>query len=77
MQESLCRMNLEERVVKLEALYMHMQKLVQDLDQVVFVQSKKVDQLQRDLKLLVGELRQLRDGSRDGRRPEEEIPPHY
>lgn len=70
-------MNLEERIVKLEALYTHQQKLLQDLDQVVFEQSKKIDQLQRDLKLLVGEIRQLRDGGREGRRPEEEIPPHY
>jgi SlyX protein len=70
-------MNLEERVVKLEALFMHQQKLVQDLDKVVFEQAKKIDQLQRDLKLLVGEIRQLRDGAREGRRPEEEIPPHY
>lgn len=70
-------MDLEERVVKLEALYMHLQKLVQDLDQVVFLQSKKIDQLQRDVKLLVSEIRQLRDAGREPRRAEEEIPPHY
>jgi len=70
-------MDLEERVVKLEALYMHVQKLVQELDQVVFLQSKKIDQLQRDVKLLVTEIRQLRDAGRDTRRADEEIPPHY
>lgn len=70
-------MTLEERMVELEALYMHQQKLVQELNQVVFEQTKKVDQLQRDLKMLVGEIRQLRDGGREVRRLEEEIPPHY
>lgn len=70
-------MNLEERMIELEALYMHQQKLVQELNQVVFEQTRRVDQLQRDIKMLVGELRQLRDGPRDVRSAEEEIPPHY
>jgi SlyX protein len=70
-------MSLEERVDKVEALYMHMQKLMQDLDQVVFEQTKKIDRLQRELKMLVGEIRQLRDGPRDGRSLEDDIPPHY
>jgi uncharacterized coiled-coil protein SlyX len=56
---------------------MHLQRTVQDLDQVVIEQSKQIDLLSRDMKLLVTDLRGIRDGSREPRRPEDEIPPHY
>ncbi len=69
--------NLEQRVVELELIYTHLQHTVQELDKVVFEQSKRIDLLQRELKLLVNEFRQMRDASRDIRRPEDEIPPHY
>ena len=70
-------MTNDERLIHLEALFMHLQRTVQDLDQVVIEQSKQIDLLSRDMKLLVTDLRGIRDGSREPRRPEDEIPPHY
>ena len=70
-------MTNEERLIHLEALFTHLQRTVQDLDQVVIEQSKQIDLLKRDIKVLVTEVRVVRDVSREPRRPEDEIPPHY
>lgn len=70
-------MTSEERLIHLEALFTHLQRTVQELDQVIVDQSRRIDQLQRDLKLLASDVRSVRDASREPRRPEDEIPPHY
>ena len=70
-------MTSEERLIQLEALFTHLQRTVQELDQVIVDQSRRIDLLQRDLKMLAGDVRSVRDASREPRRPEDEIPPHY
>jgi len=69
--------NPNDRLVELEVLFTHLQKTITDLDEVVVDQSRRIDQLQRELKILAGDVRLVRDSSREPRRPEEEIPPHY
>ena len=69
--------NPNDRLVELEVLFTHLQKSITDLDEVVVDQSRRIDQLQRELKILAGDVRLVRDASREPRRPEEEIPPHY
>lgn len=70
-------MTSEERLIHLEALFTHLQRTVQELDQVIVDQSRRIDLLHRDLKLLASDVRSVRDASREPRRPEDEIPPHY
>jgi uncharacterized coiled-coil protein SlyX len=66
-----------ERITELEGLFTHLQRTMKDLDQVVIEQARRIVQLERELNLLAGELRAVRDFSREPRRPEDEIPPHY
>ncbi|MBM3963487.1 MAG: SlyX family protein [Planctomycetes bacterium] len=69
--------NPDDRLVELEVLFTHLQKTITDLDEVVVDQSRRIDQLQRELKILAGDVRLVRESSREQRRPEDEIPPHY
>ncbi|MFN7627619.1 MAG: SlyX family protein [Pirellula sp.] len=69
--------NPSDRLVELEVLFTHLQKTISDLDEVVVDQSRRIDQLQRELKILAGDVRLARESSREQRRPEDEIPPHY
>lgn len=70
-------MTPEQRLIDLEALFTHLQRTVQDLDSVVVDQSKQIELLRREVKVMATELRMVRDASREPRRPEDEIPPHY
>jgi uncharacterized coiled-coil protein SlyX len=70
-------MDESKRLIELEMLFTHLQKTVFDLDRVVIDQARRIDMLQREVKGLVSELRMMRDTSREVRRPEDEIPPHY
>ncbi len=67
----------ESRLTELETLFTHMQRTIQDLDQVVVEQARRIDLLEREMRLLTSDLRTLRDASREPRRPEDEVPPHY
>ncbi|MCU0707876.1 MAG: SlyX family protein [Pirellula sp.] len=67
----------ESRLTELETLFTHMQRTIQDLDQVVVEQARRIDLLEREMRLLTSDLRTLRDAYREPRRPEDEVPPHY
>lgn len=67
----------EKRLTDIETLFTHWQRVVQELDQVVLDQSRRIDQLEREVRLLTSDLRSMRDMNRETRRPEDEIPPHY
>ena len=69
--------NPNDRLVELEVLFTHLQKTITDLDGVVVDQARRIDQLQRELRMIAGDVRLVRDSSREHRRPEDEIPPHY
>lgn len=67
----------EQRLIDLEALFTHLQRTVQELDGVVVDQAKQIESLRREVKVMATELRLVRDASREPRRAEDEIPPHY
>ena len=68
---------MDERITNLEMLVMHLQKTVQELDEVIQNQGTRIGNLERDLKRLNLELGLLREGAIEERSPEEEKPPHY
>ena len=51
---------MHERVTELEMQLMHLQKTVQDLDEVIRSHGARIDSLERDLKRLNLELGTLR-----------------
>jgi SlyX protein len=67
----------ETRLTELETLFTHMQRTIQELDQVVIDQARRIDLLEREMRLLSSDLRTVRDATREPRRPEDELPPHY
>ncbi len=67
----------EQRLVALESMLTHLQRTVQDLDQVIIDQGRRIDQLQREVKVVVQDLGTVRETNRETRRAEDEIPPHY
>ena len=68
---------MEDRLTNLEMLLMHLQKTVQELDEVVRTQSVHIDALERDLRRLNVELGLLRESAVEERSIVEERPPHY
>lgn len=67
----------ETRLTELETLFMHLQRTVHDLDQIVIDQSCRIAILEREVRCVSSDLRAVRDTQREPRRPEDEIPPHY
>ncbi len=68
---------LHARVVELEVLFTHLQRTLNDLDQVALAQQKQIATLERTIASLRGELDGLAGATQEVRTPEEEKPPHY
>ena len=68
---------MDERITNLEMLVMHLQKTVQELDEVIQSQGTRIVNFERDIKRLNLELGLLRESAIEERSPEEEKPPHY
>jgi uncharacterized coiled-coil protein SlyX len=68
---------MNERIINLEMLLAHLERTVQDLDQVIQSQGARIDFLERDLKKTSIELGFLRESTHVARSAEEEKPPHY
>jgi uncharacterized coiled-coil protein SlyX len=68
---------VDPRVVELETLFMHLQRTVGELDQVVLAQQKQIEALEQKFAGLEGDLNSLSGSVADERKPEDEKPPHY
>jgi SlyX protein len=68
---------MPDRSIELEMHLMHLQKTLQELDEVIRAQSVRIDSLERDLKRLNVELGILRESSVEQPAPADERPPHY
>jgi SlyX protein len=62
---------MDERLVALEIRYTHLERLVEELSQVIFAQQKAIDRLSKE----VTALRRTQSGVKAG--PGDEPPPHY
>jgi len=67
----------QERITEVECILMHLQKTVLDLNEVIIEQGKSIDKLQREIKQLAMDFRQVRESSSPTRTAADEIPPHY
>ena len=64
----------EDRFVDIEIKLAHQEDLVESLNQVVYQQSRRIDQLEA----MVGQLAEhIRNNARSGQNPVNEPPPHY
>ena len=65
-----------ERLIELETRFLHLERLVDELNQVIIRQASQLDQLQRASDELVDQARSARAaGKPDG--SDEPPPPHY
>lgn len=68
-------MNTEERLVELEIKVTQQDDLLDTLNQTVYRQQKKLDELEALCSALARHIRDLRDAAAAG--PANEKPPHY
>jgi SlyX protein len=69
-------MNMEERVIDLEVRIARQEDLIDALNQTVFRQQKKIDELEALCAALAKRLKEVADGLTEGA-PVDERPPHY
>ncbi len=67
-------MSSEDRFVDIEIKLAHQEDLVETLNQMVYQQQKRIDELEAMLASLAG---RLRDNAHAGSGPVNERPPHY
>jgi len=64
----------EDRFVDIEIKLAHQEDLVESLNQVVYQQSRRIDQLEA----MVSQLAEhIRNNAQSGQNPVNEAPPHY
>ncbi|MES2321335.1 MAG: SlyX family protein [Pseudomonadota bacterium] len=67
-------MGHEDRFVDIEIKLAHQEDLVESLNQVVYQQSRRIDQLEA----MVSQLAEhIRNNAQSGQNPVNEAPPHY
>ena len=69
--------DLPARTTELELRYTHLQQLMEDLNEVVIHQGRRMDQLERKLTQLAERLDQVEHAIEAPRDPAAEKPPHY
>jgi uncharacterized coiled-coil protein SlyX len=68
---------LDERITKLETGLSHLQRLFEQLDEVVTAQSLENQRMERRISQLQEQLKQLKEKPDTGGDPLDEKPPHY
>ena len=68
---------LTTRTTELEVLFTHLQKTMQELNQVILQQGRQLDRLQAQMTQLTADYRAVSAGPPLERNPLEERPPHY
>ncbi|NUU04464.1 SlyX family protein [Herbaspirillum robiniae] len=69
-------MSSEDRIIDIEMKLAHQEHLVDELNQTVYRQQKKIDELEMLLGALAKRFKELADTSQD-RAAANEKPPHY
>lgn len=68
---------LKTRLATVETLLMHVERDLQDLNQAVLGQDRRLDVLEQEVRKFVAAMEKLSSSQTEQRKPEEEIPPHY
>ncbi len=66
-----------DRLTKLEELFMHLQRTVQDLDHVIREVQRRLDTLESGVGRVASRIEGLSEDSTASRAAEHERPPHY
>ncbi|MGJ7917413.1 SlyX family protein [Massilia sp. LXY-6] len=67
-------MSDEDRIIDIEIKLAHQENLVESLNQTIYEQGRRIDQLEAMVAKLAEHIRTLRDA---GQGPVNEKPPHY
>lgn len=67
-------MSDEDRIIDIEIKLAHQENLVESLNQTIYAQGRRIDQLETMVTKLAEHIRALRDA---GQGPLNEKPPHY
>lgn len=65
------------RLTRLEELYLHQERLLRELDEVMRDVQQRLSLQEQRVRPLVSRLEDLAQGLSEQRSPEEERPPHY
>ncbi|RJG02706.1 SlyX family protein [Noviherbaspirillum sedimenti] len=68
---------IENRLVEIEIKLARQEDLVDTLNQTIYRQQKKIDELEALCMALVRRMQEVRQGADEPRDPVDEIPPHY
>jgi len=68
---------LEQRVTELEGLHSHLERTIQQLDEVIRSQEQRLTGLEKRATLLGGQFTSIAEWVAEQRDPGEERPPHY
>lgn len=69
--------SLTDRVTTLEELFLHLQRTLQDLSDVLLEQQKRLAQLEQRAVALTSTIAQWEASAAEPRRLEDDKPPHY
>jgi SlyX protein len=69
-------MMTEDRLIDIEIKLSHQENVVEELNQVVCQQQKRIDHLEAICAALIRHVKELSDGAAEQRTPNE-TPPHY
>jgi SlyX protein len=67
----------EQRITDLEMELAHVQRLYEQLNEVVTQQARERDQLERRFQQLLGQFKELKEKQAEAFDPLDEKPPHY
>jgi SlyX protein len=70
-------MSLEDRIIELEIKITRQDDLLDELNKIVYLQQKKLDQLDQLNLALAKRLKEISMNSNQGERIVDERPPHY
>lgn len=68
---------IENRLVEIEIKLARQEDLVDTLNQTIYRQQKKIDELEALCMALARRMQEVRQGADEPRDPAHEIPPHY
>ncbi len=67
---------MDKKIIELEEKFAHLDHTIEKLNNIVFRQAQKNDELEEMIKLLSSQIEQLKDKSQGGEITNER-PPHY
>ena len=68
---------MDKKLIELEEKFAFLDHTIEELNNVVFRQTQRIDELEEMIKHLSAQIEQLKDTPEGGRQVADERPPHY